>query len=54
MGGQGTQRHPDFAALSRLAGQLIRRVPVDDELEPIVAQLSHDRFRCIFAFNTKG
>jgi D-arginine dehydrogenase len=41
-GGYGIQTAP---ALSRLAGQLIRRAAVADELQPIVPKLSPGRFR---------
>ena len=41
-GGYGIQTSP---ALSRLAGQLIRRASVDGELAGIIPALSPDRFR---------
>jgi D-arginine dehydrogenase len=41
-GGYGIQTSP---ALSRLAGQLIRRAAVPDDLQPFVPKLSPDRFR---------
>lgn len=43
-GGYGIQTAP---ALSRVAGQLIRRTAVADELQPIVPKLSPGRFRHI-------